>query len=47
MRVEASVLVDRPRVGVWRYLAAPANAPKYWGSLERLKALLERQRPRA
>lgn len=45
MRVEASVLIDRPRVGVWPYRARPANALTYWGSLDRLTALLVGQRP--
>ena len=30
MRVEASVVIDRPRGVVWQYLTTPSNTPAYW-----------------
>lgn len=38
MRVEASVVIDRPRAEVWRYLVTPANAPMYWVSITSYQA---------
>jgi uncharacterized membrane protein len=30
VRVEASVVIDRPLADVWQYLAEPSNTPQYW-----------------
>jgi uncharacterized protein YndB with AHSA1/START domain len=38
MRVEASVLIDRPRGVVWHYLTTPSNTPDYWVSIESYEA---------
>ena len=38
MRVEASVVIDRPRAEVWQYLTTPGNAPEYWVSMESYEA---------
>ena len=34
MRVEASVVIDRPRGVVWQYLTMPSNTADYWVSME-------------
>jgi uncharacterized protein YndB with AHSA1/START domain len=33
MRIEASVVIDRPREEVWEYLATPSNAPEYFSHM--------------
>ncbi|MGB9375585.1 MAG: SRPBCC family protein [Jiangellales bacterium] len=38
MRVEASVVIHRPRAEVWQYLTTPGNAPDYWVSMESYEA---------
>lgn len=38
MRVEASVVIDRPRGVVWQYLMTPGNTPDYWVSIESYEA---------
>lgn len=38
MRVEASVVIDRPRGVVWQYLTTPSNTSDYWVSIESYEA---------
>ena len=38
MRVEASVVIDRPRRVVWQYLTTPSNTSDYWVSIESYEA---------
>ena len=38
MRVEASVVIDRPRAAVWQYLTTPSNTAEYWVSMESYEA---------
>ena len=38
MRVEASVVIDRPRAAVWQYLTTPSNTADYWVSMESYEA---------
>lgn len=34
MRVEASVVIDRPLADVWQFLADPGNTPRYWKHMD-------------